>query len=335
MGMVFFPSDRLAQLPPPIQVRVNESVRTLTPETTLGRVRRAFDLEPKPGSLVDVEGVRLVRGKYPGTITVNGVSVDDAFELDDGDRVEVRAGKDRTEPLAKVVIPVTAGTAANPQFHLGTTPGKQIITKGKRSGKVVSSVFRPAGDTKQPLEVALTFDDGPSPVYTPRILNVLARHGARATFFPVGFLVDRYPEIVRREVAMGMAVGNHSQNHPYASPFAKLPMRKIRIEIGAASRQLADVGVEPRLFRPPGGSWSNNLVEIARKMEHRTVLWSVDSRDWTGIGTRRIVKGVLRDARPGSIVLLHDGGGNRSATVRALPAIIKGLRAKGLQLVTL
>jgi len=184
--------------------------------------------------------------------------------------------------------------------------------------------------------VALTFDDGPSPEYTPRVLGVLRRLRVHATFFVIGYLADEYPELVRAEVRAVMTVGNHSYNHPEVPPFDQLPPRLVDDEIALGAQSLRRAGVSPMLFRPPGGSFSPAVVRAAERHGERIVLWSVDPGDWQpGTTARQIARRVLAAIRPGSIVELHDGGGDRSATVAALPAIVKGIRQRHLRLVAL
>ena len=186
-----------------------------------------------------------------------------------------------------------------------------------------------------PKDVALTFDDGPS-AYTARMLATLKRLRARATFFVVGNVVERYPNLVRRELAAGMGVANHSYSHPYHPPFDRQPHEVILSEIDRGSSVLEQLGHTPTLFRPPGGSYSPYVEEATGAHGQRIVLWSVDPEDWNAETTsKQIVKRVLGAVRPGSIVLLHDGGGDQMRTVKALPAIVKGIRAKGLRLVAL
>jgi peptidoglycan-N-acetylglucosamine deacetylase len=179
--------------------------------------------------------------------------------------------------------------------------------------------------------VALTFDDGPWPNSTAQILAILTQRQAPATFFVVGRQVQRYPELVRQELAAGMAVGNHSYSHP--QPFHRLPAARIRGELTQGRRTLGPLRVRPVGFRPPGGAASTTVLATAQELGERTVLWSVDPADWQpGVTADQLVWRVLAGVRPGAIVLLHDGGGDRSATVAALPAIIDGLRRLGLTL---
>jgi len=242
-------------------------------------------------------------------------------------------GRDRREPVRRLVLRVHGGRPAEPQFTLARTPGDQVLLRGRISHKLVPLEFRPSGRARIPRAVALTFDDGPSR-FTRRVLAVLRRLRARATFFVVGELAERRPRAVRAALSAGMAVESHSWSHPYRPPFDRLPRARIRAEIDRPAAVLRALGRAPSLFRPPGGAFSPYVIEAAGAAGQRVVLWSVDPQDWRpGVKPRQIVRRVLAAVRPGSIVLLHDGGGDRSATVKALPAIIRGIRRKGLKLV--
>jgi peptidoglycan/xylan/chitin deacetylase (PgdA/CDA1 family) len=277
-----------------------------------------------------VEGVPLREDFYPGHLTVNGASADAATPLGPGAVVELVAGVGRVEPVTVDTLRVQAGTLPNPQAYLGTVGGEQIITRGTISGKLVSATFRPTGGTTVRPAVALTFDDGPSPRYTLRILRILRKRRVPATFFVVGYLARRYPEVVERVVESGMSLGNHSMNHPTERPFVDLPAHEIREQIDRGHRVLAGFGAGSVGFRPPGGSWSGVVRDVAAEWGERVILWSVDAEDYAGLAPPVLARRVVREAEPGSIILLHDGGGNRAATVKALPRIINGLRKKGL-----
>jgi peptidoglycan/xylan/chitin deacetylase (PgdA/CDA1 family)/sulfur carrier protein ThiS len=302
---------------------------------TLAEVSERFELRPVAGDLVDVHRAVLRRDTFPGAVLVNGKAVPSATELEEGDRLTVLDGRDQREPVTRFFVRVPAGMPANPQFTLARTPGRQELERGRISGKVVVSAFHPTGPTRVPKAVALTFDDGPSR-YTRRVLATLERLHARATFFVVGNLVERFPLLVRRELAAGMGVASHTYSHPYQPSFDRQPHDRIRTEIERASDVLAALGHRPRLFRPPGGSFSSYVVEATGAYGERIVLWSVDPTDWqAGTTPRQIARRVLTAVEPGSIVLLHDGGGNQSQTVKALPAIVRGIRDRGLRLVLL
>ena len=325
------------QLPPPVQISVSGKGDVLVDAgTTLGDLLRGLRLKPRSGNLLDVEGKILERRVYPGSVSVNGAKVPRRTVLATGDRVVVVSQKDRTEPLFHQVVKLPGRQPEDPQFYLGTVPGEEIITTGKISDKLVSSVFRATGPIKQPRSVALTFDDGPNPVDTPHVLSILKRMHAHATFFTIGYLVQRYPDLVKREQNMGMEVGDHSWDHPTKPPLKDLPTTVIKGEISRAADAITAAGAQTHLFRPPGGSYSPEVIDLAKELGMRVVLWSVDPQDWrNGITAKQIVKTVLSNVRPGSIVLMHDGRGHQSATIRALPKIIRGIRKKHLKLVTI
>jgi peptidoglycan/xylan/chitin deacetylase (PgdA/CDA1 family)/sulfur carrier protein ThiS len=303
--------------------------------TTAGDAAERLDLRPAAGDLLDVQGAVLRRGAFPGSLLVNGRAVPLDAELEEGDRVASVDGRDRKEAATRYFVRVAGGMPGSPQFTLARTPGRQELERGKISGKVALVAFHPSGPARSPRAVALTFDDGPSR-YTRRVLAVLERMHARATFFVVGNLADRFPRLVRRELDMGMAVGNHSYSHPYRPPFDRQPPATVDSEIERGAEAIARAGRAPSIFRPPGGSYSPYVLESAAARGQRIVLWSVDPEDWRSEATAAQVKRRVLDAvRPGSIVLLHDGGGDQSATVEALPGIIRGLRDRGLRLVVL
>lgn len=324
-------AERARDLAPPIGVQVGHRVRYVPPDTTFGGVVRTFHLHAHTGALLDVEGIVLDPARFPGEILLNGSTALDSTRLSDGDVVRVVSRPDRTEETERTIIPVPAGEQGNPQFYLGTTPGEQIVVTGKISGKLVSTTFHATGPTATPNAVALTFDDGPNPVFTPQILAILQRFGVQATFFCIGFEVRDHPEVVQQEVAAGMTIGNHSWDHPQSPPFRDLSPERTRSEMQQATDELHTLGVDPFVFRPPGGTFDDEEIAIAGELGLRLVLWSVDPEDWRADATpKRIAKNVLHHVHAGSIVIMHDGGGNQSATVKALPKIIKGIQRMGL-----
>jgi peptidoglycan/xylan/chitin deacetylase (PgdA/CDA1 family) len=180
--------------------------------------------------------------------------------------------------------------------------------------------------------VALTFDDGPSG-RTPAILRVLARHSAHATFFVVGRATHGMEPVLRHIAASGNELADHTYSHADLLAL-RTPGRTRELRWTRALVQRA-TGVLPRFFRPPYGATGPAVNRLGRSLGLVPVLWSVDSRDWQLPGTKAIVRRVLANVRPGSIVLLHDGGGDRRETLRALPAILRALQRRHLQAVTL
>jgi peptidoglycan/xylan/chitin deacetylase (PgdA/CDA1 family) len=154
--------------------------------------------------------------------------------------------------------------------------------------------------TQDPV-VALTFDDGPDPEYTPRLLDILERHHARATFFMVGKNAESYPELVQRVAQSGHAIGNHSWDHP---SFPLISGLKRRAQIRACARAIAPYG--KRLFRPPYGM--QNLVSRldAALLGYQVVTWNVVTTDWCGGNAVSIAEQVERQVRPGCVIVLHD-----------------------------
>jgi peptidoglycan/xylan/chitin deacetylase (PgdA/CDA1 family) len=178
--------------------------------------------------------------------------------------------------------------------------------------------------------VALTFDDGPHPEYTEQVLDVLAEYDAVATFCMVGKQVRAHPGIVRDVVAAGMRLCNHSIHHD--ERLSRRPAAAIERELLAAGDELhAAAGDEAPVgyFRAPGGNWSVPMNDVAARHGMHPLGWSVDPRDWSRPGVPAIVASVTRAVRPGSVVLLHDGGGRRDQTVAALHQVLPWLADHG------
>ncbi|GAC1437782.1 MAG: hypothetical protein NVSMB51_12610 [Solirubrobacteraceae bacterium] len=180
-------------------------------------------------------------------------------------------------------------------------------------------------------EIALTFDDGPGPA-PPRLLRLPRRLRAPATFFQIGRAVGEMPALARRELAAGYPVGDHTQTHPFLKTLAAEAQRSQIL--GAATRIRGYGAPYPRLFRPPFGSFNAATLATLHEARMLMVLWSVDTRDFGRPGTQRIVYTAISGARPGAIILMHDGGGPRGQTLAALPRIVRGLRRRHYQLVT-
>ena len=219
--------------------------------------------------------------------------------------LEIRAVGTSGHPRVDVDAFVLTGTA---RFLAGCqAAGASLRYSGARTGT----------------EIALSFDDGPSG-YTGPILDILRRHGARATFYLVGRHVSGRASLVRRMLREGHYVANHSWSHE--SKPSRSSMTYTNTAILSAS------GFKPCTFRPPFGAFDTRVVSDARVLGMNTILWDIDTRDWATPGTSTIASRALQ-ARSGSIILLHDGGGDRSQTVAALPTILRTLKARGYRLV--
>ncbi len=197
--------------------------------------------------------------------------------------------------------------------------------------------------------IALTFDDGPNPIYTPQILDVLAHHQAKATFFMVGENVRRYPQIVEKVRAAGHAIGNHTHNHPrlVGRSFAQ-----VRNELSSCDQALCAVEkhhgsqrpvTSDLWLRPPYGAYDMTAALAARSLNQRMAIWSCSGDDWKGDRGEVVADRLRAGIQPGAIVLLHDGWvttdtaaiQDRSGTVDALRLILPELQAQNYRCVTL
>ena len=188
----------------------------------------------------------------------------------------------------------------------------------------------PTGANKP--RVALTFDDGPHPRYTPQILEILAEYGVVATFFSVGINAETYPELIKREIEAGHELGNHTYNHYHVTNLTQEALEK---DIEACTQALERIsGSRITLFRPPEGICSNSVKSICAGDGLCIVLWSIDTRDWAHPGVQEICRNVRANVRDGSIILMHDFIGKNSPTPAALRQIIPMLLALGYEFVT-
>jgi peptidoglycan-N-acetylglucosamine deacetylase len=305
-------------------------------------------LDPVPGDLLDVTGEVLEEGAGgPPVHFVNGRAVLASERLRDGDRVSVRRGGDRIETTELVEVPIPieferVGQGPLVSLESPGTVGVRQDTIGTISGKLVSSrVLEPAQPmvvrrwVPDPLSkvVALTFDDGPWPSQTEQVLDILSEANVKASFFMVGYLVERYPEMARRVVEEGHLVGNHTQSHTILT---RQSGEVVRDQIVSGSSTLQNVtGVTPTWFRPPGGGMNATVLQESHRMGMDLVMWDVDPQDWRRPGVEPMLQNMRANIGPGSVVLLHDGGGDRTQTIEALPVIIEELKAEGYMFVTL
>lgn len=177
--------------------------------------------------------------------------------------------------------------------------------------------------------IALTFDDGPNPPYTDRILDVLAAYDITATFFCVGLNAAAHPETLARIADAGHTLSNHTWSHPF---LPDLSQDELRFQLNATNEVIRNAaGVAPRLVRPPYGSRTPEVLNWIAEQGMSTVLWDNDTCDWAMPGAESITAKAVQQAGNGSIMLMHDGGGDRSQTVEALPRVIDTLHADGFE----
>jgi peptidoglycan/xylan/chitin deacetylase (PgdA/CDA1 family) len=178
--------------------------------------------------------------------------------------------------------------------------------------------------------IALTFDDGPHPKYTPQILEILRRYNVEATFFVVGMMAERYPKLVKAEIGGGHDVGNHTYHHVNLN---MTPPAYVATEIKACGEVLDSItGRPPHLFRPPGGDYNDQVAEVSDALGYQMILWTDDPGDYASPGEDVIEQRTLDAASPGGIILIHDG---IQQTIDVLPKLIKDLKSQGYEFVTI
>lgn len=185
-------------------------------------------------------------------------------------------------------------------------------------------------------KMALTFDDGPDPRFTPHVLDTLKKYNVKATFFVMGSRAKAYPDIIKRIREEGHAIGNHTYWHPN---LPKYELDRLRWEVNETEKVLDEIiGYKPRLFRAPYGALTEDIVKEMERTNHTIVGWSVDSLDWRQLPVDEIARNVLSNIHTGAIILMHDGGHwtmNLSGTYQALDEIIPALQAEGMEFVTI
>lgn len=184
-----------------------------------------------------------------------------------------------------------------------------------------------AVDTKEK-KLAISFDAAWGADYTPRLLEILKEHNLKTTFFLTGIWVKKYPEVVKKIAAAGHELGNHSTTHPHCASLSQEELKKELLENEEMIYRLT--GKRTRLFRPPFGEYSNDVIQTARSLGYEVIQWSVDSLDWQEAGAEAVVDRVLQLAHPGAIVLFHN---NARYTPEALPVILKELKEQGYRIV--
>jgi peptidoglycan/xylan/chitin deacetylase (PgdA/CDA1 family) len=181
--------------------------------------------------------------------------------------------------------------------------------------------------------VALTIDDGPHPVWTPKILKLLEKLDIKATFCQIGQNAKGHAALAKAIASEGHHIANHTYTHP--QPLSKKPVKTIQNELATAQSYIENAsGYVPHLFRSPGGDWSAAIFKQAASMGLLCIDWEIDPKDWTRPGAD-LIRLRLLHAKPGDILLCHDGGGDRSQTYTALSKVLPVLKSRGLQFIPL
>jgi peptidoglycan-N-acetylglucosamine deacetylase len=267
------------------------------------------------------------------------------------DAVGTSAGQ--TAPAPTPGRPPTVTPSAEPSRPPGSRPAPARLARKEPAGTRPARTAPPAagrgpGGPRGPrgqtgdlpmthvddgrMGIALTIDDGPSPVYTPQILRLLEKYQVTATFSMIGLEVDANPAVAREVAAAGHVIANHTWSHVN---LAFLPPAAVADQVNRATGAIRQVtGREPTLFRAPYGAWSPAVLQYCAQARMTPLDWSVDPRDWSRPGVTSIVGNIMRNTTTGSIILEHDGGGNRAQTVAALRVVLPRLLDAGYHFTT-
>ena len=213
-----------------------------------------------------------------------------------------------------------------------TAAYQSMAPSGQWYGKTFT---RLRGSSKK---LALTYDDGPNDPYTLQLMDVLAKHSVRATFFTIGRYVQRKPQIVRDLIKAGHVIGNHTYTHPNLVLQSET---QVRIQLTICQNVLSEVtGAMPKLFRPPFGGRRPVVLRIARELGLEPIMWSITCYDWKATTPEQIEQHAHRQFHGGAVILLHDGrhvemGTDRSHTVKATDHLISKYKAEGYEFVTI
>ena len=329
----------------PTDVRVN---------STLEAVYKKSGSTATPGNHVAVNGDVITEGGgMPFSATVNGNQVPDdqlaGYHVSKDDDIQFSDGTDTTEEYdvtdTKEQDPKLKMEGADGTIFYVKQWGKKGVTEtrqGKESGKtatveaqapqdaIVERAY-PKPDNDQKL-VALTFDDGPADLYTKQYLDIMDKYGVKATFNLIGEQVAEYPEIVKDIASRGHQVASHTWDH---QQLTKLGQKDIQTELDKTWDALADQGIQTSTLRQPYGSINTDVRLYSAGRLSVAAFWSHDSQDWAKPGADAIVANCTADMQPGSIILMHDGGGERDQDVEALPQIIEAWQKAGYKFVTI
>jgi peptidoglycan/xylan/chitin deacetylase (PgdA/CDA1 family) len=271
-------------------------------------------------------------------IVASDPTSDPARPLTVADPARPLPAADPARPLPAAARPAQSPTGPHPSgpHPSGPRPARAHLAQTEPDRTAPGSAQHDAGGAAEtPMftiddgakAIALTIDDGPNPVYTPQVLALLARYQVTATFSMIGIEVQAYPGVAREAAAAGHLIANHTWTH---LDLARLPPAVVTEQMSRATDAIhAVTGRIPGLFRAPYGAWSPFVLSQCVRTGMTPLDWSVDPRDWSRPGVASIVANIMRNTRTGSIILEHDGGGDRSQTVAALKIILPRLLAAG------
>ena len=338
-----------------VNVKVDGALVSVRADATLADIAEAQEISVAPGDLVSVGGNVLTEGEgAPFSATVNGKELDadqiEAFRAKGNEEIVFGDGADVTEPyheeeretqpkmepyekIGAVTYVAQWPKAGKAIYMVGDTSGETALKEETEpvQNLVIESVNPQPEDGSK--VIALTFDDGPSS-YTQRYLDILDKYGIKATFFCLGPAAEKNPDLVKAIKDQGSQVASHTKSH--GDPLSKLDADTLRSEISDAFDSIEGAGGgATTVIRPPYGDFNNQTWLDSNGTLSASVIWNLDSEDWTLPGADAIVSNCTNGAYSGAIILMHDGGGNRDQDLEALPRIIENLQDKGYKFVTI
>ncbi len=338
-----------------VNITLNGEEFSIRIGSTCEQVISAAELEPTAGNLVSVSGKTLEQGTgYAFTATLSGNELSNAdaeeYRVAEGDTLDISDGGDRMEEYDVQVVDEQpklemGGDAWGNISYVSQWPsaGQYEMRTGKQSGETargdtltetknaIITVHQISPDDGRKL-VALTFDDGPAESYTESYLEILTKYGIHATFYNLGQNVEAYPDLAKKIIEQGSEIHSHTYQH---QQLTTLDAASLQSEFSSAFADIQEnAGVTTTAFRPPYGDFNEKAWLNSGGLASVSVLWNQDSLDWKRPGASAIVENCLKSITSGSIILMHDGGGDRSQDVEALPQIIEQLQSQGYEFVT-
>lgn len=341
--------------PATFNMTVNGMTRTVDNGTTVGDLVAQGVVSPKPGNLIDVEGEVLEEGGgNPFDGAINGNPIEDPnMVVHKGDSVQIGNGSDvmedyDVETVEKKPKNVELGQGAIHVYIPGET-GQVEKRTGKVSGKTAKEVVKKASDniyfkynanTGDDKVVALTFDDGPWGT-TSELLDLLKKYDVKATFFTIGNQIADQPKTMEKMAAAGHQIATHSWDHAGSGGgngvdmTRQTPEKQIE-EVQKGQQAITDAtGKEAsKAFRSPGGNYQGDIIWNLQPYVTSEIGWNIDTEDWRKPGAETIAENIMA-AKPGDIILMHDGGGDRTQTIEALKVALPYLKEKGFKFVTI
>ncbi len=339
-----------------VNVKVDGARARARADATLADIAEAQEISVAPGDLVSVGGNVLTEGEgAPFSATVNGKELDadqiEAFRAKGNEEIVFGDGADVTEPyheeeretqpkmepyekIGAVTYVAQWPKAGKAIYMVGDTSGETALKEETEpvQNLVIESVNPQPEDGSK--VIALTFDDGPNANYTQKYLDILDKYGIKATFFCLGPAAEKNPDLVKAIKDQGSQVASHTKSH--GDPLSTLDADTLRSEISDAFDSIEGAGGgATTVIRPPYGDFNNQTWLDSNGTLSASVIWNLDSEDWTLPGADAIVSNCTNGAYSGAIILMHDGGGNRDQDLEALPRIIENLQDKGYKFVTI